>query len=49
MKIEKKVYRNVFLELGLGESEIDKRVQDTFNAIFYGKNNRSSSITTNYG
>ena len=38
MKIEKKVYRNVFLELGLGESEIDKRVQDTFNAIFYGKN-----------
>ena len=37
MEIEKKVYRNVFLELGLDESEIDKRVQDTFNEIFYGK------------
>lgn len=31
-------YRNVFLELGLSEAEIEARVQETFQEIFYGKN-----------
>lgn len=30
------VYRNVFAELGIPEEEIQKRVEDTFNFIFYG-------------
>ncbi|MCR5416984.1 MAG: xylanase [Pseudobutyrivibrio sp.] len=30
--------RNVFLELGISQAEIDKRVEDTFNEIFYGEN-----------
>lgn len=30
------VYRNVFAELGIPEAEIQKRVEDTFNTIFYG-------------
>ena len=38
MDMKNRTYRNVFLELGLSEAEIEKRVQDTFNEIFYGKN-----------
>lgn len=38
MELQKKSYRNVFLELGYSESEIEKRVKDTFQEIFYGKN-----------
>lgn len=30
-------YRNVFLEIGKTQEEINKRVEDTFNEIFYGK------------
>ena len=33
----KKEYRNVFLELGLSEDEVQKRVNDTFEEIFYGE------------
>ena len=33
--METKAYRNVFLELGLSEEEITKRVQDTFDEVFY--------------
>ena len=29
-------YRNVFKEYGYPEEEIQKRVEDTFNTIFYG-------------
>ena len=29
-------YRNVFLEIGKTQEEINKRVEDTFNEIFYG-------------
>ena len=36
--MEKKTYRNVFLELGLSEEEIAQRVQETFDEIFYGEN-----------
>ena len=32
-------YRNVFLEIGKTQEEINKRVEDTFNEIFYGKDN----------
>ena len=38
MDMKNRTYRNVFLELGLSEAEVEKRVQDTFNEIFYGKN-----------
>jgi oligosaccharide reducing-end xylanase len=30
------IYRNVFAELGHSESEIDKRIEDTFRTLFYG-------------
>ncbi|MCQ2495026.1 MAG: glycosyl hydrolase family 8 [Lachnospiraceae bacterium] len=33
---EKKEYRNIFAELGYDKEEIEKRVRDTFNNIFYG-------------
>lgn len=36
--MEKK-YRNVFRELGFGEEEIENRVSETFEEIFYGKEN----------
>ena len=29
-------YRNIFKEYGYPEEEIQKRVEDTFNTIFYG-------------
>ncbi len=32
-----RVYRNVFAEVGYTEAEIEKRVEDTFQEIFYGK------------
>ena len=35
--MENRTYRNVFLELGLSEEEITKRVQDTFDEVFYGE------------
>lgn len=35
---ENREYRNVFLECGYSEEEIEKRVQETFNEIFYGPN-----------
>ena len=38
MDIKNRTYRNVFLELGLSEGEIEDRVEDTFNEIFYGEN-----------
>ena len=38
MRFEDKTYRNVFLEIGKNEAEIEERVQNTFNEIFYGKN-----------
>lgn len=31
--------RNVFLEIGKSQAEIDARVEETFNEIFYGANN----------
>ena len=31
------VYRNVFLECGIPEEEIEKKVSDTFRTMFYGK------------
>ncbi|SKA74199.1 oligosaccharide reducing-end xylanase [Clostridium sp. USBA 49] len=31
-----KEYRNVFKELGYSQKEIDKKVEDTFNEMFYG-------------
>ena len=31
-------YRNVFLELGLSQEVIDRRVKETFDEIFYGEN-----------
>lgn len=34
----KRKYRNVFLEIGLSEEEVEKRVKDTFEEIFYGSN-----------
>ena len=36
--MENRTYRNVFLDLGLSEEEITKRVQDTFDEVFYGEN-----------
>ena len=33
---ETKQYRNVFEECGYTREEIEKRVQDTFQTIFYG-------------
>lgn len=33
---ETKQYRNVFLEYGYDEKEIEQRVEDTFQAMFYG-------------
>lgn len=35
--MNEKQYRNVFAELGYSLEEIDKRVEDTFQEIFYGK------------
>lgn len=35
---EKKVYRNLFLECGYKGEEIERRVQETFEEIFYGEN-----------
>ncbi len=35
--MENRTYRNVFSELGLSQDVIDRRVQDTFNEIFYGE------------
>ena len=32
-------YRNVFAELGYDPDQIDRRVADTFNEIFYGPKN----------
>lgn len=31
------IYRNVFLECGIPEEEIEKKVSDTFRTMFYGK------------
>ena len=31
------VYRNVFMECGIPEEEIEKKVSDTFRTMFYGK------------
>ena len=31
-----KTYRNLFAELGIPQSEIDKKLADTFNTMFYG-------------
>ena len=36
--MEKKEYRNVFAECGYSLEEINKRVEDTFQEIFYGEN-----------
>lgn len=36
--MEKKEYRNVFAECGYSVDEISKRVEDTFQEIFYGEN-----------
>lgn len=33
---EKKEYRNIFAELGYDRTEIEQKVRDTFNNIFYG-------------
>lgn len=38
MEIQKKQYRNVFLEAGYTKEEIEKRVAETFDEIFYGEN-----------
>jgi oligosaccharide reducing-end xylanase len=38
METQKKQYRNVFLEFGYTEEEIEKRVADTFEELFYGEN-----------
>ena len=35
--MENRTYRNMFLELGLSEEEVEQRVKDTFDGIFYGK------------
>ncbi len=35
--MEKKKYRNLFLEAGKSEEEISKRLEEIFNEIFYGK------------
>lgn len=35
--MENRTYRNVFAEAGYKEAEIEKRVEDTFGEIFYGK------------
>jgi oligosaccharide reducing-end xylanase len=31
------MYRNVFAEAGMDQADIDRRVEDTFNGIFYGE------------
>lgn len=36
--MEKKEYRNVFAECGYNEEKIRKRVEDTFQEMFYGEN-----------
>ena len=36
--MEKKEYRNVFAECGYSEEKIRKRVEDTFQEMFYGEN-----------
>ena len=33
-----KIYRNVFEEMGFSNAEINKRVNETFDEIFYGEN-----------
>lgn len=38
MGITEKTYRNVFLEIGKSPAEVEERVQNTFEEIFYGKN-----------
>ena len=38
MGIKEKTYRNVFLEIGKSPAEVEERVQNTFEEIFYGKN-----------
>ena len=30
------VYRNVFAELGYTDEEIEKKIKDSFNTVFYG-------------
>lgn len=35
--MSEKQYRNLFLEIGKTKEEVDKRVEDTFNEIYYGK------------
>ena len=31
-----KTYRNLLAELGIAQSDIDKRINDCFNTMFYG-------------
>ena len=35
---ETKKYRNLFTEMGYGKKEVDKKLKEVFNDIFYGPN-----------